>query len=173
VSPEGREVRAKPDSGGEPIQAGNADGSIPPMKAGCATLRKASKPDSRLGQPVQGRAAAVKSPYLKNMAEYADLLSAGQKEVNLQRNPEYYMDNLKILPTAQAAYPKEVEEGKYPECHTCNTCYNERFGARRAVAGAEFLSHSTKTAMNDVEPAWCAITTARFWYYYLLIPIPG
>lgn len=73
------------------IQAGNADGSIPAYEGGLRTAPEGFEPGSGFWVDPFKNEEPVYRITSANMAEYADLLSAGQKEV-LQRNPEYYMD---------------------------------------------------------------------------------
>ncbi|SES04843.1 MULTISPECIES: DUF1329 domain-containing protein [Halopseudomonas] len=100
------------------IQAANADGSIPAYEGGLRTAPEGFQPDSGTwADPFKDEKPLYRITSA-NMAEYADLLSAGQKEV-LQRNPEYYMD---IYPSHRtAAYPQEVMSATIRNAGTCET----------------------------------------------------
>jgi len=103
------------------IQAGNADGSIPPYEGGLRDAPEGFQPGSGFWVDPFKDEQPLYRITSENMAEHADLLSAGQKEV-LQRNPEYYMD---VYPSHRtAAYPKDIEEASIRNATTCST-HNE------------------------------------------------
>ncbi|PCC99557.1 DUF1329 domain-containing protein [Halopseudomonas pelagia] len=131
VSPEEAEKLGQSLTAVGAIQAGNADGSIPPYEGGLRDAPEGFQPDSGFWvNPFKDEQPLYRITS-ENMAEYADLLSAGQKEV-LQRNPEYYMD---IYPSHRtAAYPKEVEDASIRNATTCNT-YNEGLALEAGCRG--------------------------------------
>ena len=103
------------------IQAGNEDGSIPPYEGGLRDAPEGFQPGSGFWVDPFKDEQPLYRITSENMAEHADLLSAGQKEV-LQRNPEYYMD---VYPSHRtAAYPKDIEEASIRNATTCST-HNE------------------------------------------------
>lgn len=99
------------------IQAGNAEGTIPPYEGG---LRKAPpdfKPDSGFWTDPFRDEKPLYRITSKNMAQYADKLSEGQKEV-LTKYPEYYLD---IYPSHRTtAYPQDVLDATIRNATSCN-----------------------------------------------------
>ncbi|MEH6482990.1 MULTISPECIES: DUF1329 domain-containing protein [Pseudomonas] len=99
------------------IQAGNAEGTIPPYEGG---LRKAPpdfKPDSGFWTDPFRDEKPLYRITSKNMAQYADKLSEGQKEV-LTKYPEYYLD---IYPSHRTtAYPQDVLDATIRNATGCN-----------------------------------------------------
>jgi hypothetical protein len=86
-------------------KAGNADGSIPPYAGGLRQPPAAFKPGSgRYPDPYEGEKPLL-SVNAKNLAQYAEALSDGQKEL-LRRYPDFRLD---VYPTHRtAALPKPV-----------------------------------------------------------------
>jgi hypothetical protein len=105
------------------IKAGNADGTIPAWTGGVATPPAGYTPKLAAGAYIDPFKAD--NPILridsKNMAQYADKLSAGTKEL-LKRNPDYYVD---IYPTRRsAAYPDAVYAATKRNATECKTLQN-------------------------------------------------
>jgi hypothetical protein len=86
-------------------RVGNADGSIPPYTGGLTTPPADFKPDSGAWADPYKNEKPLYRIDAKNMAQYADKLSDGQKQL-LKTNPSYYLD---VYPTHRsAAYPDKV-----------------------------------------------------------------
>lgn len=102
------------------IKAGNADGTIPAWTGGLTTPPPGYTP--KLGPGAYIDPFKAEKPVLridnKNMAQYADKLSAGTKEL-LKRNADYYLD---IYPTHRtAAYPDAVYAATKRNATECTT----------------------------------------------------
>jgi hypothetical protein len=101
-------------------KAGNADGTIPAWSGGLTTpppgyVKKAG-PNAYI-DPFKDEKPLLRID-AKNMAQYADKLSAGTKEL-LKRNPDYYID---IYPTHRtAAYPDSVYAATKRNATECKT----------------------------------------------------
>ncbi len=100
------------------IQAGNAEGTIPPYEGGLTKAPADFKPDSGFwANPFRDEKPLFRIDS-KNVAQYADKLSEGQKEV-LKKNPDYYFD---IYPSHRTtAYPQDVLDATTRNATTCNT----------------------------------------------------
>ena len=100
------------------IIAGNADGSIPPYEGGLRTIPAGFKPDSGFWvDPFKDEKPLFRITS-KNMDQYADRLSGGQKLL-LSKFPEYYLD---IYPSHRtAAYPQELLDATTRNASTCHT----------------------------------------------------
>lgn len=100
------------------IIAGNADGSIPPYTGGLTQIPPGFKPDSGFWiDPFKDEKPLLRITS-KNMEQYADRLSGGQKML-LSKFPEYYLD---IYPTHRtAAYPQEILDASVRNASACRT----------------------------------------------------
>ena len=100
------------------IQAGNAEGTIPPYTGGLTKAPADFKPDSGFwADPFRDEKPLLRIN-AQNMAQYADKLSEGQKEA-LKKFPDYYYD---IYPSHRTtAYPQDVLEATTRNATTCNT----------------------------------------------------
>ncbi|MEE1924551.1 DUF1329 domain-containing protein [Pseudomonas sp. 148P] len=100
------------------IKAGNAEGTIPAYDGGLRTAPADFKPDSGFwADPFRNEKPLFRIT-AQNVAQYADKLSDGQKEI-LKKYPEYYFD---IYPSHRTtAYPKEVLEATVRNATSCNT----------------------------------------------------
>ncbi|MFM0385660.1 DUF1329 domain-containing protein [Paraburkholderia dipogonis] len=102
------------------IKAASADGNIPAWTGGMTTpppgyVRKLA-PGAYI-DPFKDEKPILRIDS-KNMAQYADKLSAGAREL-LKRNPDYYLD---IYPTHRtAAYPESVYEATKRNATKCKT----------------------------------------------------
>src|SRR5690606_35815005 len=100
------------------IAAGNEAGTIPAYEGGLRTAPPGFEPDSGVWVDPFADEEPLFRITAENMAEHADKLSDGQKEV-LKRNPDYYMD---IYPTHRtAAYPEEVLQATVRNATECET----------------------------------------------------
>ncbi|MBA1277958.1 MULTISPECIES: DUF1329 domain-containing protein [Pseudomonadaceae] len=100
------------------IAAGNEAGTIPAYEGGLRTAPPGFEPDSGVWVDPFANEKPLFRITAENMAEHADKLSDGQKEV-LKRNPDYYMD---IYPTHRtAAYPEEVLQATVRNATECET----------------------------------------------------
>lgn len=100
------------------IAAGNEAGTIPAYDGGLRTAPPGFEPDSGVWVDPFADEKPLFRITAANMAEHADKLSDGQKEV-LKRNPDYYMD---IYPTHRtAAYPEEVLQATVRNATECET----------------------------------------------------
>lgn len=100
------------------IIAGNAEGSIPPYTGGLRQAPPGFSPDSGFwADPFQDEKPLLRINS-KNMAQYADRLSGGQKML-LGKYPDYYLD---IYPSHRtAAYPQAMLDATVRNASTCNT----------------------------------------------------
>ena len=100
------------------IIAGNADGSIPPYTGGLRQSPPGFKPDSGFWvDPFKDEKPLLRINY-KNMEQYADRLSGGQKML-LSKFPDYYLD---IYPSHRtAAYPQEMLDATVRNASNCRT----------------------------------------------------
>ncbi len=101
------------------IQAGNAEGSIPPYEGGLREIPAGFKPDSGFWvDPFKDEKPLFRIT-AANAGQYADKLSEGQKEL-LKKNPEtWYMD---VYPSHRtAAYPQEVLDATVRNATACQT----------------------------------------------------
>src|SRR5690606_32549374 len=99
------------------IQAGNAEGSIPPYEGGLREIPAGFKPDSGFWvDPFKDEKPLFRIT-AANAGQYADKLSEGQKEL-LKKNPEtWYMD---VYPSHRtAAYPQEVLDATVRNATAC------------------------------------------------------
>lgn len=100
------------------IQAGNAEGTIPPYEGGLRTIPAGFKPDSGFWVDPFKDEKPLMRINSTNMAQYADKLSGGQKML-LEKYPEYYLD---IYPSHRtAAYPQEVLDATVRNATSCHT----------------------------------------------------
>src|SRR5690606_11486039 len=100
------------------IAAGNEAGTIPAYDGGLRTAPPGFEPNSGVWVDPFADEKPLFRINAANMAEHADKLSDGQKEV-LKRNPDYYMD---IYPTHRtAAYPDEVLQATVRNATGCET----------------------------------------------------
>ncbi|EIK52935.1 hypothetical protein YO5_04659 [Stutzerimonas stutzeri TS44] len=100
------------------IAAGNEAGTIPAYEGGLRTAPPGFEPDSGVWVDPFANEKPLFRITAENMAEHADKLSDGQKEV-LKRNPDYYMD---IYPTHRtAAYPEEALQATVRNATECET----------------------------------------------------
>ena len=100
------------------IIAGNADGSIPPYTGGLTQSPPGFKPDSGFwADPFKDEKPLLRINS-KNMEQYADRLSGGQKML-LSKFPDYYLD---IYPTHRtAAYPQALLDASLRNASSCRT----------------------------------------------------
>jgi hypothetical protein len=100
------------------IKAGNAEGTIPPYTGGVTTAPAGFKPDSGAWvDPFKDDKPLFRID-AKNMAQYADKLSEGQKNL-LKTYPTYYLD---IYPSRRsAAYPDKVLKATVRNATECKT----------------------------------------------------
>ena len=100
------------------IIAGNADGSIPPYTGGLTQSPPGFKPDSGFwADPFKDEKPLLRINS-KNMEQYADRLSGGQKML-LSKFPGYYLD---IYPTHRtAAYPQALLDASQRNASNCRT----------------------------------------------------
>ncbi|WP_447791796.1 DUF1329 domain-containing protein [Pseudomonas farris] len=98
------------------IIAGNADGSIPPYTGGLRQSPSGFKPDSGFwADPFKDEKPLLRINS-KNMTQYADRLSGGQKML-LSKFPDYYLD---IYPSHRtAAYPQEMLDASVRNASDC------------------------------------------------------
>jgi hypothetical protein len=100
------------------IKAGNAEGTIPAYEGGLREAPADFKPDSGFWTDPFRNENPLFRIDSKNMDQYADKLSDGQKLL-MKKYPEYYMD---VYPSHRTAtYPKEVIEATVRNATTCNT----------------------------------------------------
>ena len=100
------------------IKAGNADGSIPAYTGGLTTAPAGFKPDSGFWVDPYKDDKALFRIDSKNMAQYADKLSDGQKYL-LKTYPDYYLD---IYPSHRTvAYPDKVLKATVRNATGCKT----------------------------------------------------
>ncbi|RON25031.1 hypothetical protein BK660_05030 [Pseudomonas brassicacearum] len=100
------------------IIAGNADGSIPPYTGGLKQSPAGFKPDSGFwADPFKDEKPLLRINS-KNMEQYADRLSGGQKML-LNKFPDYYLD---IYPSHRtAAYPQAILDASTRNASSCHT----------------------------------------------------
>ena len=100
------------------IIAGNADGSIPHYTGGLKQSPQGFKPDSGFwADPFEDEKPLLRINS-KNMEQYADRLSGGQKML-LSKFPDYYLD---IYPTHRtAAYPQALLDASVRNASNCRT----------------------------------------------------
>ena len=101
------------------IKAGNADGSIPAYTGGYTGTPAGFKPDSGFWvDPFKDDKPLLRID-AKNMAQYADKLSDGQKHLLRTYPASYYMD---IYPSRRsAAYPDKMLKATLRNATSCNT----------------------------------------------------
>jgi hypothetical protein len=100
------------------IRAGNADGSIPAYTGGYTGTPAGFKPDSGFWVDPYKDDKPLFRINAANMAQYADKLSEGQKQL-LKTNPGYYLD---IYPSRRsAAYPDKVLKATVRNATGCKT----------------------------------------------------
>jgi hypothetical protein len=100
------------------IKAGNKEGTIPEYTGGLTKAPAGFKPDSGFWvDPFKDEKPILRID-AKNMAQYADKLSEGQKAL-LKKFPTYYLD---IYPTHRtAAFPERVLKATVRNATTCKT----------------------------------------------------
>ncbi|CAM3813742.1 Protein of unknown function [Pseudomonas synxantha] len=100
------------------IIAGNAEGTIPAYQGGLRQSPPGFKPDSGFWvDPFKDEKPLLRITS-KNMQQYADKLSGGQKLL-LEKFPDYYLD---IYPSHRtAAYPQEVLDATARNATNCHT----------------------------------------------------
>ncbi|OOQ44879.1 hypothetical protein AO361_17485 [Pseudomonas fluorescens] len=100
------------------IIAGNADGSIPPYTGGLRQSPPDFKPDSGFwADPFKDEKPLLRIN-AKNMEQYADRLSGGQKML-LNKFPDYYLD---VYPSHRtAAYPQAILDASTRNASNCHT----------------------------------------------------
>ncbi len=99
------------------IKAGNADGSIPPYTGGLTKAPADFKPDSGFWADPYKDEKPILRIDSKNMAQYADKLSEGQKMLLKQNPTTYYLD---IFPSHRsAAYPDVVLKNTVRNATSC------------------------------------------------------
>ena len=100
------------------LKAGNAEGTIPPYTGGLTTSPPGFKPDSGFWvDPFKDEKPLFRID-AKNMAQYADKLSDGQKYL-MKTYPDYYLD---IYPSHRtAAYPEKVLKATVRNATGCKT----------------------------------------------------
>lgn len=113
------------------IKAGNAEGTIPPYTGGYTGTPAGFKPDSGFWvDPFKDDKPLFRID-AKNMAQYADKLSEGQKRL-LKDNPTYYLD---IYPSRRsAAYPDKVLKATVRNATVCKTT-RDGIGIDKACRG--------------------------------------
>lgn len=113
------------------IKAGNADGSIPPYTGGYTGTPAGFKPDSGFWvDPFKDDKPLFRID-AKNMAQYADKLSEGQKHL-LKTHPGYYLD---IYPSRRsAAYPDKVLKATQRNATACKST-RDGIGVDQACRG--------------------------------------
>lgn len=100
------------------IKAGNKEGTIPEYTGGLTKAPADFKPDSGYWTDPYRDEKPVMRIDGKNVDQYADKLSAGQREI-LKKNPSFYMD---VYPTHRsAAVPDKVLAATVRNATTCNT----------------------------------------------------
>lgn len=98
------------------LQAGNAEGTIPSYEGGLREAPAGFKPDSGFWVDPFKDEKPLFRINSKNLDQYADKLSDGQKTL-LQKNPEYYLD---IFPSHRtAAYPQKVVDATVRNATEC------------------------------------------------------
>jgi Protein of unknown function (DUF1329) len=113
------------------IKAGNADGSIPPYTGGQTTAPAGFKPDSGFWVDPYKDDKPLFRIDAKNMAQYADKLSDGQKYL-LKTYADYYFD---IYPSHRsAAYPDKVIKATLRNATDCKTT-RDGIGVDKACRG--------------------------------------
>lgn len=114
------------------IKAGNADGSIPAYTGGQRTSPAGFKPDSGIWVDPYASDKPLFRIDAKNMAQYADKLSDGQKLLLKQNPTTYYID---VYPSRRSvAYPDFVLKNTLRNATTCKT-FNEELSLEAACAG--------------------------------------
>lgn len=114
--------------------AGNTEGTIPPYTGGLTTPPPDFKPGSGIYPDPFKDEKPIFSITAKNMAQYADKLSEGQKAL-LKRHPEYRMD---IYPTHRSfAMPRAVAEATAKNA-TRATTTADSIGLKGAEGGLPF-----------------------------------
>lgn len=113
------------------IKAGNADGSIPAYTGGLTKAPAGFKPDSGFWIDPYKDEKPVLRIDAKNMAQYADKLSEGQKFL-LKKYPTYFID---VYPSHRtAAYPKKVLDATVRNATVCKSL-KEGLAIDRACRG--------------------------------------
>jgi hypothetical protein len=113
------------------IKAGNAEGTIPAYQGGLTTPPADFKPGSFWTDPFRDEKPLYRIT-AKNVAEYADKLSEGQKALLRKYPDSWYMD---VYPSHRtAAYPKEVLEATKRNATACKT-YNDGLSLETACRG--------------------------------------
>jgi Protein of unknown function (DUF1329) len=113
------------------IKAGNADGSIPAYTGGYTGTQAGFKPDSGFWvDPFKSDKPLFRIDG-KNMAQYADKLSEGQKQL-LKTYPDYYLD---VYPTRRSvAYPDAVLKATARNATGCKST-RDGIGVDKACRG--------------------------------------
>ena len=100
------------------LKAGNAEGTIPPYTGGLTTAPPGFKPDSGFWVDPYKDEKPLFRIDAKNMQQYADKLSEGQKYL-LKTYPTYYLD---IYPSHRTvAYPDKVLKATVRNATGCKT----------------------------------------------------
>ncbi len=101
------------------IQAGNAEGSIPPYEGGLRTSPAGHKPDSGFWvDPFKDEKPLFRID-ASNVEQYADKLSEGQKTLMKKYPDTWYMD---VYPSHRTtAYPQEILDATVRNATGCTT----------------------------------------------------
>lgn len=148
------------------LKAGNAEGTIPAYTGGLTQAPAGFKPDSGFWvDPFKDEKPLFRID-AKNIAQYADKLSDGQKLL-IKQNPDYYLDVYSSHRTA--AYPAKVLKATVTNATTCKTAKDGLAIDRSCRGGLPFpIPKSGQEAMWNLSMRYqgeTAVTTtaSRSW----------